>query len=115
MSDKPNVPTVTLFGNEYELELTAADFRIAELQGEPFNLTELQGATDFSLGCRLAYLSIGYKLPDEKGEEEMMMELAESGKAEEVAGKMVDQFYRAQDELGKFLSDETRQMINQGG
>lgn len=113
MADDPRTQTVTFDGHEVEIKLNAGCFRLAELKGYGLSKEDIQGSSNFALGCRLVYMALALQLDDDVSEGEVMEWLVDHDNANELVGWAVAQFHKAEDVLGKSLGFDREQMIRQ--
>lgn len=112
MTDDPRSYKLEIFGVETNLNLNAGKLRYAQLKGEELDPQELENFTDFSLGCRLAYIAMLPDLPEGKSEEDVVLELTKRDECDEVASHCLRQYLEMQNELGKYLQETVQGILD---
>lgn len=102
---EPNGLEIELFGNTYEVNLSAGAMRLAQMEGKGLDPDALGELEDFDLGMRLAYIALLPELEDGRTEKEVVQALIESGLSDEVATHCTAQYLAMQNELGKSLTE----------
>jgi len=111
--DDPRSKEVELFGETCDLNLTAANFRLAQMEGAGLDPDELQTTEDFELGSQLAYIAVLPSTPDDKTERDVMEELIKQGAATDAAQHCLAQYLEMQQELGKFLAETVSETLTE--
>ena len=102
--------SIKLFGEDFDLKLNAGSLRLAQMEGEGIDSSAMQDLEDFDLGMRLAYIGLLPSLQDGRTEEEVVREIIQSGRADEIASWALGEYLQMQNELGKSLKAKVKEM-----
>jgi len=102
--------SINLFDEDFTFKLNAGSLRLAQMEGVGIDPGAMQDLEDFDLGMRLAYIALLPSLQDGRTEEEVVREIIDSGRSDEVASWALGEYLEMQNELGKSLKGKVEEM-----